>query len=427
MFFRDPIGFLRRGQERYGDVFTARFPGLGRVVYVVDPAEAKRIFTGSADLMLAGQANARWLEPVLGRFSILNLDGDAHLRQRRLLLPPFHGERIKRYEEIVVSVASNEIDSWPVGQPFKLLSATQRITLEIMLRAVFGVSAERLEQFRSAVLRLDAAASFVIPIPPLRRDLGRFSPWRRFLDARAALDKLFYEEIASGRADERLDERDDVLSLLLQARHEDGQPMSDREVRDEVMSVVAAGYETTATALAWSFERILRTPRVLERLLDDPRDEAYLDAVVKETLRVRSPVTDGTRVPSREIELCGYTVPPGTLVIVALPLLHLRPETYPEPLEFRPERFLEGESAPYAFVPFGGGVRRCVGAAFAQFEMRLVMRTVLERARLRAASPEPERQQMHHVVVVPARGTSVVLEERRDAPAPQPAPAAAAA
>jgi cytochrome P450 len=426
-FLRDPIRFLRRCHERYGDVFLARFPGLGRVVYVADPASAKDVFTGSPGLFRAGEANARWLEPVLGRSSIMNVDESDHLRQRRMLLPPFHGERIRRYEDIFVEVANREIDSWPVGESFSMLAATQRITLEVMLRAVFGVERERLDLFREAVLRLDRAAAIVLPVPPLRRDFGRFSPWRRFQRALAAVDELFFDEIERARRDPRRENRDDVLALLVSARDEDGEPMSDREVRDELMTLVAAGYETTATTLAWLFERVLRTPPVLARLTADPGDGEYLDAVIKETLRLRSPVTDGTRVLSRDTEVAGYQLPKGILVIVALPLIHQRPDTYADPAAFRPERFLGADTPAYTFIPFGGGSRRCVGAAFAQFELKVVARTVLERARLRAESPEPEGQRLHHVVVVPSRGARVVLEERAPSPKRESAPAAAVA
>jgi cytochrome P450 len=425
-FLRDPIRFFRRCHARYGEVFTARFPGLGHVVYLADPADAKSVFTTSAAQFHAGEANARWLEPVLGKASLMNLDGSEHLRHRRLLLPPFHGERIRSYEDIVVEVATRELESWPLGEPFSMLAAAQRITLQVMLRAVFGVREERLETFREAVLRLDKAAAIVLPIPPLRRDLGRFSPWRRFQRALAEVDRLFFEEIARARTDPRRDERLDVLSMLVSAVDEDGDPMSDREVRDEVMTLVAAGYETTATSLAWLFERALRTPHVLERLQAAPGDGAYADAVIKETLRTRAPVTDSPRVLARDAEVAGYELPKGILVIVVLPLIHTRPDIYDDPYAFRPERFVDGDTPPYGFVPFGGGPRRCIGAAFAQFEMKIALRTILERARLSVPSPEPEGQKLHHVVVVPSRGARVMLDERLPAPVPE-RPAAAVA
>jgi len=416
-FVRDPIGFLERCRDRYGDYFTAGFPLVGTVMYVAEPGEVKRVFTGTPELFHAGVANARMFEPVVGRFSLLTLDEGDHLRQRKLLLPPFHGERMRAYEGIFADVAAREVERWPLGRPFPIIDGMRRITMEVILRAVLGVAeAQRLRAFTEAVLRFDTIAGVMLPLKALQRDLGRFSPWRRFLDARAALDRLIYDEIAGRRA-EGASDREDVLSLLLEARHEDGTTMSDREMRDEVVTLIAAGFGTSSTSLAWVFERVLRTPAALERLLDDPSDHEYVDAVVNETMRVRSPVTDSTRVLTQEMEIGGHTLPAGTQVVVALPLLHLRPDAWPDPHAFRPERFLDKAAEPYTFVPFGGGIRRCMGASFAQLEMNVVVRTVLERARLRAASPKPEPQRLHHVAVVPARGARVVMTGRRYEPA----------
>ena len=410
---RDPIGFLERCRDRYGDYFTAGFPLVGTVMYVAEPGEVKRVFTGTPELFHAGVANARMFEPVVGRFSLLTLDEGDHLRQRKLLLPPFHGERMRAYEGIFADVAAREVERWPLGRPFPIIDGMRRITMEVILRAVLGVAeAQRLRAFTEAVLRFDTIAGVMLPLKALQRDLGRFSPWRRFLDARAALDRLIYDEIAGRRA-EGASDREDVLSLLLEARHEDGTTMSDREMRDEVVTLIAAGFGTSSTSLAWVFERVLRTPAALERLLDDPSDHEYVDAVVNETMRVRSPVTDSTRVLTQEMEIGGHTLPAGTQVVVALPLLHLRPDAWPDPHAFRPERFLDKAAEPYTFVPFGGGIRRCMGASFAQLEMNVVVRTVLERARLRAATPKPEPQRLHHVAVVPARGGRVVMTGRR--------------
>ncbi|HEX8066436.1 MAG TPA: cytochrome P450 [Thermoleophilaceae bacterium] len=411
-FLHRPVGFLEWCRARYGDCFRARFQGIGEVVYVADPAEVERVFRGAPDVFHAGEANARLFEPVLGRFSVMTLDEGDHLRQRKLLLPPFHGDAMRRFEGTFAAVTEREVGRWPVGTPFRLLDATRRITMEAILRAVLGVGdAERVAELRRAILRLDRLAALVLPLPVLQRDLGPLGPWRRFVAARAELDRLVHREIGERRA-EPSEDGADVLSLLLAARHEDGSPMSDEELRDEVYDLLAAGYETTSASLAWTFERVLRTPRVLDRLRESPDDE-YLDAVVKETLRVRPPVTDATRVLTRETEVAGHLLPAGTQVVVALPLLHSRADAWSDPHEFRPERFLDGDPRPYTFVPFGGGVRRCIGAAFAHLEMKVVLRTVLDRAELRAASPRPEAQRLHHVVVVPARGARVVLEGRR--------------
>jgi cytochrome P450 len=429
---RRPIDFLLRCQARYGDCFRARFQGIGQVVYVADPADVERVYKGPADVFHAGEANAALFAPLIGRLSVMTLDGKEHLRQRKLLLPPFHGDSMRRFESVFAEVAAREVERWPVGEPFEMYPAMKRVTMEVILRAVIGVRDEaRLAELAAAVTRLDRIAPVVLPLPILQRDLGRLSPWARMVAAREALDRLVYREIAE-RREAAGGDADDVLSLLVAARHDDGSPMSDRQLRDEVYDLLAAGFETSSASLAWTFERVLRAPAVLERLREEPGDDEYLEAVVKETLRVRPPVTDSTRLLKREAEVAGHLLPAGTQVVVALPLLHLRPSVWSGPFEFRPERWLEGGEGgqPYTFIPFGGGVRRCIGAAFAMLEMKVMLRTVLERARLRAAWPEDEAQRLHHVVVVPARGAKVVLDERPASRAAAPAaatPAAAAA
>jgi cytochrome P450 len=256
------------------------------------------------------------------------------------------------------------------------------------------------------------------------RELGGITPAARFRRVLAAVDELIYAEIADRRAAPH-DERDDVLSLLLRAPHEDGAPMTDTELRDELMTLLTAGHETTATGLAWAFERLLRTPRVMERLTASLDDDDYVDAVVKETLRVRPVIVDVARKLTRETEVAGWRLPAGTLVLPAIAVLHMRPDLYDSPREFRPERWLDGESPEsYAWIPFGGGVRRCIGASFAQVEMRTVLREVLRRVRLRAPTQRPERGVMRHVTVVPGRGARAVVSERL---AVQPAPELAGA
>ncbi len=418
-FMRRPFDFLLRCQARYGDCFRARFQGIGEVVYVADPAAVEQVFKGSPDVFHAGEANAQLFEPALGRLSSMTLDEDRHLRRRKLLLPPFHGEALRRWSGAFEEIAGREVDRWPLREPFELLTPMKRITMEAILRAVMGVrDPARIEELSAGILRLDHLAGMVLPLPPLQRDLGRFSPWRRFLAARDDMDRLVYREIAERRA--APDAAADVASLLIESRYDDGSAMSDQELRDELYALLAAGYETSSAALTWCFERMLRTPRVLERVLAAPDDDEYLDAVIKETLRLRPPASDATRILTRETEIAGYRLPAGTQVVVALPLLHLRDDTYRDPHEFRPERWLEeGEGEPYTYIPFGGGVRRCIGAAFAQLEVKVVLRAVLARARLRAAAERPEAPRLHHVVVVPARGGRVVMTERL---APRPAP-----
>jgi cytochrome P450 len=402
-YARRPVEFFVELQRRYGDVFSVSFPYFGRVVYLAEPELVKRVFAGDPAQFHAGEANATVLEPALGPSSVLTLDEDEHLRQRKLLLSPFHGERIVRYGELMREITEKEMESWPVGRPFAIRGRAQRITLAVILQAVYGVRDE--ERFQRAAKLIDEFArrvDLITQIPPLRRDLGRFSPWGRFLRAREALDEMVYEEIAARRAEAEDEERDDVLSLLLRARHDDGTPMSDRELRDELVTVVGAGHETTATALAWALERLRESLAAGE--------EDYLDAVIQETLRVRPVIVDVARKLTAPAEIGGYELPAGTLVLPAIAALHYREDIYPDPYEFRPERFLEGKPDHFAWIPFGGGVRRCIGAAFAQYEMRIVLRTILERAELSATDPRPERMRVRNITVAPGNGTRVRLE-----------------
>ena len=417
---RDPYGWMSARRERYGDVFSSRFPFYGRVVYLAEPELAKRLLTGDPELWHSGEATATVLEPVLGSHSVLCLDEDAHLAQRRLLLPPFHGERVRRYGELMAELTAREVDRWATGEEIEMRSRMQEVTLEVILRTVFGVhDEERLRLFRERITRVGDSSSALIWFPILRRNLGRFSPMRRFLAARAAADELIYEEIALRRAAPDAEQRDDVLSLLLSARHEDDSPMSDTELRDELMTLLTAGHETTATALSWAIERLVRTPAAMERLHAELEHDAYLDAVVRETLRVRPVISDVGRMLTREAEVAGHVLPAGTFVMAAIAALHVRPDLWSDPQELRPERFLDGspEGDGFAWVPFGGGVRRCLGASFAQMEMRIILREVFRRVRLRAASPQDEKARVRHVTVVPARGARVVVQERLDAPA----------
>jgi cytochrome P450 len=420
-FSRDPIGFLERCRRRYGKVFSLPFPAYGRLVYVADPDLIKQVFTGDAATFHAGEANARALEPILGRFSLLTLDGTEHMSQRKLLLPPFHGEAVRRYRDLIAEIAAREVERWPVGRPFELRPRMQAITLEVILRAVFGVRGEeRLDRFRALMPRLGDATGLQMWLPFLRRNLGPWSPWARFLRLRAEVDELVFDEIRRRRSEPDAAERDDVLSLMLRARHEDGSPMSDRELRDELITLLTAGHETSATALAWTFERLLRTPDALRALEDEVEagGDDYAEAVVKETLRVRPVIVDVARVVKSDVVLGPWTVPAGAVVVPAIALVQLMPEMYEDPYEFRPERFLDGQPAPYTWIPFGGGVRRCLGAAFAQLEIRTVLQTVVARAALRAPDPAPERIRLRHVTLVPEHDARVVMDGRRDSPRP---------
>jgi cytochrome P450 len=414
-YAREPLGFLTSLQRSYGDIFTVRFPFFGRLVYVTRPDLVKLVFTGSPSQMHAGEANATVLEPALGPNSVLTLDDEPHMRQRKLLLPPFHGERVEGYGELIREVTMREMETWPVGEPFALRRHTQRITLAVIMRAVFGVHDQRrLDRFERLIEAFSRRVNAVIAFPMLRRNLGPLSPWGKFVRARAALDEFIYEEIALRRAEVEAGEgeHDDVLSLLLEAHHDDGSRMRDEELRDELVTVLGAGHETTATGLAWAMERLLRTPEAMGRLRESVAagEDDYLDATIKETLRARPVIVDVARKLTAPLEIDGYELPAGTYVLPAIAALHYREDLFPEPDRFRPERFLDEKADNYAWIPFGGGVRRCIGAAFAEYEMRVVLRAFVERADLRAPDPEPEKVKVRNITLAPGKGARVVLD-----------------
>jgi cytochrome P450 len=405
---------MRRARRQFGDVFTLRPYAFGDVVVIADPAHIKDIFTGDPHIFAAGQANAA-MSPVLGSHSLLTLDGERHLRQRKLMLPPFHGEAIGRYRKRIEEITRTEVATWPTERPFPVRPRMQRITFEIILRAVIGVSdPKRLARLRELLPKLldfsvlDMWSVWLFP-KLIDTPLARRSPSQR---VRPEIDRLLYEEIAAHRADPG--GKDDILALLVSARDADGEPLSDENLLDQIITLLLAGHETTTTGLAWAFERLTRMPDVLQRLqreLEAGKEE-YLDAVVNETLRVR-PVIDGVwRKLTAPAEVAGYRLPAGTLVFPAIALAHTSGDAFPDPYEFKPERFLEGSPPPYTFIPFGGGTRRCIGAAFAVMEMKIVLTTVLQRVELTAPDQRPEQPRTHHVTQIPARGGRVIATTR---------------
>jgi cytochrome P450 family 135 len=401
--------------RRYGDMFTLRIANEGTWVFMSDPDAVKQVFTGDPRLLHAGEANVVLL-PVLGSHSVLLLDDDAHMTQRKLMLPPFHGERMRGYEETMAEVAAREIERWPAGEPLSAWPTMQAITLEVIMRTVFGVrDTPRLERLGRV---LQTSLSWVTE-PRRMAQLAILGP-RRIAERgtlRAALDptdELIYEEIRSRREAPDLAERTDVLSLLLQARHEDGSEMSDEELRDELMTLLVAGHETSATALAWALEALTRHPQALRRLREeiDGGDDAYLDAVIKETLRLRPVIALVLRRLMEPMEIGGRLLPAGVTVAPCIYLVHRRADVYEDPRAFRPERFLEKPPGTYTWIPFGGGVRRCLGASFAQFEMKVVLRELVARLDIRAARPQPERRIRRAIVFAPERGGEIVVESR---------------
>jgi cytochrome P450 family 135 len=409
--------FMRRCHRRYGNFFTVRVSSDGPSVFIADPAAIKEIFTGDAAILQAGAARTT-MAPMFGPRSILLLDGADHMRQRKLMLPSFHGERMARYSEVIRDTTERALASWPRRRPFKLQPRLQDITLEVIMRAVFGIERPaRLAEVRGRLLQtLEMTASSLGELaavqPWLIRDLGRFSPGGQFRRAVADADAVLLEEIRARRAAPSLADRDDVLSLLLQARDESGEPMTDDELRDQLVTLLLAGHETTATALAWGFERLLRRPDALERATAEARGEhqdGYIDAIVTEILRLRPPVPITDRRLAAPFEAGGWTFPAGTTLFPAIWLVHRRADLYPDPDRFLPERFLGSSPDTYTWLPFGGGVRRCLGAAFATFEMKLVLRTILASATLRAANPRPEPSRRRAIVLAPGRGARAVL------------------
>jgi cytochrome P450 len=412
-FMFDAPRFLDWCRRRYGNVVSFSTLFDSRFVIVFEPGAIKEVFQGPPEQLRAGEANSL-LGAVLGERSLLLLDGAEHLRQRRLLLPPFHGQRMRAYETIMRDAADREIDSWPVGEEFELLPTMQAITLDVIVRAVFGVEeGERMDDLRRALREMIQPISRPLGVAVLTLSLARgpgSASQRDFEQRRRRVDDLIYDEIARRRQVPDLDEREDVFSMLLLARDEDGNPMTDEEVRDELVTLLVAGHETTAPALAWSFDLLLHDQRVMARVREAiaEDDDEYLDAVVKESLRIRPVIPGiGRKVRGEPFELGGYTIPPGVEINPSIAGVH-RSGAYPDARDFRPERFLEdGAPDTYTWIPFGGGVRRCIGASFALFEMRIVVRRVLERCQLEPVRASGDDVQRRGITLAPKHGAPV--------------------
>ena len=408
-FARRPLDVLLRWHARYGDVFTVRFTGFGAGVYVADPLAIRELFSGDQSDLRAGEANSI-MEPLLGPHSVLVLDGPEHLRQRRLLLPPFQGSHVGAFREIICEVADREVSSWRPGQRLVLRERMRALTFEVICRAVFGVTERaRVEQLRTALMAVIDTGTVLLATTPLRADLGPLSPGGRLVRRRRAADALLYEEIAARRRASDLDRRSDVLSLLLCARDEHGHTMTDVELRDELFTLLAAGHETTATGLAFALDLLLRNPRVLGRLRDELAgdDDAYLEATVKEVLRLRPIIDAAQRTLATPRTVAGWELPAGVKVYPGIALVHHRADLYPRPFAFRPERFLEDGAESYAWLPFGGGIRRCIGAALAQAEMAEVLRVVVGRVELAPERPQPDPVVLRGVTLAPKHGVPV--------------------
>jgi cytochrome P450 len=394
-----------RWKRRYGDAFTVRARGIGVVVYLTDPADIKSVFRGDPDVFHAGPANMI-LSAVLGPNSIFLLDGDRHRRLRSLMLPAFHGDAVRRQIADMAAITRRELRSWPVGEVFALQPRLRGISLEIIMRTVIGVDDRarraRLRKVLPAMVEVGNPLLAVHP-PPLLRHVG---PWRRRRLAMEQANTLLFDEIAARRDAHDLAERTDVLAMLVRARDAKGAAMTDGELRDQLVTLLLAGYETTATWLAWTFERLLRHPGILKRAREAARngDDAYLDAVGKESLRARPVVYEIGRLTRRPVELAGCRIPTGTLLVPSIESVHTDPRHYPQPDEFRPERFLDQPPDSGTWLPFGGGVRRCLGATFAAVELRTVLREILSAVEFETSSADAEPALLRHVTLVPKHG-----------------------
>ncbi|MCB0932674.1 MAG: cytochrome P450 [Mycobacterium sp.] len=424
MMLRHTSRFVAACRRRYGKVFTLRVASMGTMVYLADPADIKTVFAGDPKVFHAGEANAM-LRGLLGETSVLVVDEDVHRDRRRLMMGPFHRDAVAHQATVMAEIAAANVAAWPVGTTFPVAPEMNAITLEVILRTVLGTSdPARLAALRAVLPKLLDVGTWdtlAIAKPALQQSW----PWQGLRRRIAEADRLLYAEIADHRADPDLATRTDVLAMLIRAADEDGRSMTDVELRDQLMTLLAAGHDTTATALAWALERLTRNPAVLDKAVraaqasaaGDPAGDEYLDAVAKETLRIRPVVPDVGRVLKEPVELAGYRLPAGVMVVPGILLVHADAEVYPEPDRFDPDRMVGATLSPTTWFPFGGGNRRCLGANFAMVEMRVVLREILHRVELDTTHAAAESQRLKHVTLVPQRGTRIRVRAIRDVPA----------
>lgn len=409
-------------RRRYGNVFTIGNSMMGDMVYLADPADIKTVFAGDPKIFHAGEANSM-LGGLLGDTSVLVVDDDVHRERRRLMMAPFHRDAVAKQEATMAEIAAENIAGWPVGQPFPVAPKTSQITLEVILRTVIGASdPARLAALRDVMPRLlnvGPWASLAIAKPKLQQHW----PWKRLVRNIEESDRLLYEEIAERRADPNLAERTDALAMLVQAGG-----MSDKELRDQLITLLVAGHDTTATGLAWALERLTRHPEILAKAVRaaDEGDDEYLDAVAKETLRIRPVVPDVGRILKEPVEVGGYRLPTGVMVVPSITLVHDSASVYPRPDVFDPDRMVGATLSPTTWLPFGGGNRRCLGAGFAMVEMRVVLREILRRVDLATTTEAGETTKLKHVIMTPKRGARITVTAFKNVSSPASAPAQAA-
>ncbi|MHB8241076.1 MAG: cytochrome P450 [Solirubrobacteraceae bacterium] len=416
-FWSRPTAFLERCRSRYGyrTPFTVRLAGQPPLVMISDPEHIKELFQAPPDVLHPGEG-AKILEPIVGANSVILLDEGPHLQQRKLLLPAFHGEKMQRLAGLMEELAEREVESWPREQPIALHARLQGLTLEIILRAVFGLErGAKLDALRGLLTKLlSFAESPLSLLPPPPRLLSHLTPAARFDRLLAQADELIFALIEERRGEEG--DGEDVLAMLLSAQHDDGSPMSPQELRDELMTALVAGHETTASQLAWTFERLSREPAVLQRLheeLDSDAGDDYLTATINEVLRHRPVLPNAEpRLTKQPVKIGDFLYPKGALLLANAYLVHHDPSIYPDPYAFRPERFLDQAPGTYTWIPFGGGRRRCLGASFALLEMKIAIRAVLTRCELEAVGARPERTRRRSITISPAKGGMVSLRDR---------------
>jgi cytochrome P450 len=412
-----PIPFIERARRRYGKRFTVRYLAQPPIVMISDPDEIKEVFTAPPHVLHPGEG-ARILEPLVGAHSVILLDEAPHLEQRKLMLPAFHGERMQALTGLMEELTVREIESWPREQAIELHPRVQRLTLEIILRAVFGLErGAQLDELRDLLTRILAYSENPLSLlPPLPGALARFGPMAGLERLRVQVDEMIFALIDERRRDGA--EGVDVLAMLLAARHDDDTPMTHQELRDELITALVAGHETTASQLAWAFDRIARDDRVRSRLHDeiDAGEEDYLVATINEVMRLRPVIPNAEpRLVKEPVTIGGVEYPPGVMLFAHAYLVHTDPDVYPDPYRFDPERFLGKSPGTYTWIPFGGGRRRCLGASFAQLEMKIVLRELLARCELRPTEARRETARRRSITISPARGATVVLHQRNPA------------
>jgi cytochrome P450 family 135 len=421
LLLRYGFRFLTACQRRYGDVVTLREPLKGTVVYLADPAAIKTVFAGDPRIFHAGQANSV-LSGLLGNNSLFVLDEDVHRDRRALMVPAFHRDAVAHQAGPMAEIAAANIAGWPVGKSFPVAPKMSEITLEVILRTVIGATdPARLAALRKVMPPLLYLRPWETPAAA-KPNLQRLRPWRGLRRRIAEADALLYAEIADRRADANLAARTDTLAMLVRAGDHDGRTMTDCELRDQLMTLIAAGHETTATGLSWALERLTRHPAALAKAVcaaqasaaGDPAGDEYLDAVIKETLRIRPVVFNSARVLTEPVEVGGYRLPAGVMVAPSIGLVHASAALYPDPDQFDPDRMLGATLSPTTWLPFGGGNRRCLGAGFAMVEMRVVLREILRRAELSTTTAPGERQKPKHITLVPHLGARIEVRAIRD-------------